>query len=101
MALTKNLADELGPHGINVTRRAPGPDAHREDRRASSPRRAERQGITRRGSRAAHGCNNLVGRLIDARDIAYVVTFLASPKAVAINGDVIAAGGGARGSIFY
>jgi hypothetical protein len=30
-----------------------------------------------------------------------VVTFLASPKAVAINGDVIAAGGGAPRSIYY
>jgi hypothetical protein len=30
-----------------------------------------------------------------------VVTFLASPKAGAINGDVIAAGGGVRGSIYY
>src|SRR5205823_3026470 len=45
--------------------------------------------------------SNLVGRWIDARDIAYVVTFLASPKAAAINGDVIPAGGGVRGSIYY
>jgi hypothetical protein len=29
------------------------------------------------------------------------VTFLASPKAVALNGDVIAAGGGAPGVIHY
>ena len=36
-----------------------------------------------------------------AEEIAYVVTFLASPKAVAINGDVIAAGGGALRSIHY
>jgi len=34
---------------------------------------------------------NSVRRIIDARDIANVVTFLASPKSVAINGDVIAA----------
>ena len=39
--------------------------------------------------------------LRDARDIASVVTFLASPKAAAINGDVIAAAGGVRGSIYY
>jgi hypothetical protein len=30
-----------------------------------------------------------------------VVTFLASPKAIAINGDAIPAGGGTPGSIFY
>ena len=62
---------------------------------------AERQGITAEEVEQRMAGNNLVGRLIDARDIAYVVTFLASPKAGAINGDVIAAGGGARGSIFY
>ena len=42
-----------------------------------------------------------VGRIIDAREVAYVVAFLASPKAVAINGDVIAAGGGGGSSIYY
>jgi hypothetical protein len=34
-------------------------------------------------------------------EVADAVTFLASPRAVAINGDAIAAGGGARGSIHY
>jgi enoyl-[acyl-carrier-protein] reductase (NADH) len=41
------------------------------------------------------------GRVIEARDIAYVVTFLASPKAVAINGDVVVAGGGVPRAIYY
>jgi hypothetical protein len=45
--------------------------------------------------------NNLVGRWIESTDIAYVVTFLASPKAGAINGDVIAAGGGVPNTIYY
>ena len=35
-------------------------------------------------------------RIVDAREIAYVVAFLASPKSVAIHGDVISAGGGGR-----
>jgi NAD(P)-dependent dehydrogenase (short-subunit alcohol dehydrogenase family) len=47
------------------------------------------------------GSGSLLGRMVDAREIAYVVAFLASPKAVAINGDVIAAGGGAVRSIYY
>jgi len=38
---------------------------------------------------------------ITAEEIAYVVAFVASPKAVALNGDVIAAGGGAPGAIHY
>ncbi len=45
--------------------------------------------------------NNALRRIIDAREIAYVVAFLASPKAVAINGDVIAAGGGVGHAIYY
>ena len=44
---------------------------------------------------------NPLGRVIDAQEVAYVVTFLASPKSVAVNGDVIAAGGGAGKSIYY
>ena len=45
--------------------------------------------------------NNTVRRMIDARDIAYVVAFLASPRSVALNGDAIAAGGGMPGPIYY
>jgi NAD(P)-dependent dehydrogenase (short-subunit alcohol dehydrogenase family) len=99
VALTKNLADELGRHGINVsvvhpgltrTEKTPGVIAGRAERLGITPAEAEQRMAT-----------NLVGRLIDAREIAYVVTFLASPRAAAINGDVIAAGGGASGSIFY
>ena len=44
---------------------------------------------------------NVLKRIITADEVAYVCTFLASPKAVAINGDVIGAGGGAPGSIHY
>ena len=39
--------------------------------------------------------------LITAQEIAYIVLFLASPKSVAINGDVITAGGGVGNSIYY
>jgi NAD(P)-dependent dehydrogenase (short-subunit alcohol dehydrogenase family) len=99
VALTKNLADELGRHGINVsvvhpgltrTEKTPGVVAARAERLGVSAEEAEQRMAT-----------NLTGRLIDAREIAYVVTFLASPKAVAINGDVIAAGGGVGGVIHY
>jgi len=37
----------------------------------------------------------------DAREVAYVVAFLVSPKSVAINGDAISVGGGYRGPIYY
>ena len=62
--------------------------------------RAERQGISH-AEAEKRMVNNLIGQWIDARDIANVVTFLASPKSVAINGDAIPAGGGAPHSIYY
>ena len=44
---------------------------------------------------------NSVRRLIDADDVAYVITMLASPRSIAINGDTVAAGGGAPRAIHY
>jgi len=100
VAMTKNLADELGPKGINVNVVHPG--LTRTERTADVvANRAEAQGITPEEVEAKMASGNTVRRIIDARDIAYVVAFLASPKAGAINGDVIAAGGGAPGPIFY
>jgi NAD(P)-dependent dehydrogenase (short-subunit alcohol dehydrogenase family) len=99
VAMTKNLADELGPRGINVT--VVHPALTRTEKTAGViAARAERQGISHEEAEQRM-VNNLVGHWIDARDIAYVVTFLASPKAVAINGDVIAAGGGSPNTIYY
>jgi NAD(P)-dependent dehydrogenase (short-subunit alcohol dehydrogenase family) len=99
VAMTKNMADELGPHGINVTVVHPGL-TRTEKTPGVVAALAQRQGISQTDAEKRM-VNNLVGRWIDARDIASVVTFLASPKAAAINGDVIAAGGGVRGSIYY
>ncbi len=99
-ALTKNLADELGPHGINVTVVHPGltrtektPDvlAWRSQAQGTSPEELERQ-MTQANS---------VQRFIDAREIAYIVAFLASPKSGAITGDAIVAGGGVGRAIHY
>jgi NAD(P)-dependent dehydrogenase (short-subunit alcohol dehydrogenase family) len=99
-AMTKNLADELGPAGINVTvlhpgltvtERTPGLLAGHAAARGISEAEAERRlsaGIT-------------IGRMVTAAEIADVVAFLASPRSVAITGDAIAAGGGSRGAIHY
>ena len=84
-AMTKNLADELGPHGINATVVHPG--ATRTERMSDEV--------------AARVTGNVIGRVVDADEIAYVVAFLASPKSVAITGDAIACGGGVRGAIHY
>ena len=100
-ALTKNLADELGPRGINVTVVHPG--LTRTERTAALvAARAAGAGHERGGDRAAQMAEgNSIRHLVDAREVADVVVFLCSPKSVAINGDAIAAGGGAPRAIHY
>jgi NAD(P)-dependent dehydrogenase (short-subunit alcohol dehydrogenase family) len=99
-ALTKNLADELGPHGVNVTVVHPG-----ATRTEATPRviadGARARGITEQEMEKRMSTVNVVNRFIDAEEIAYVVAFLASPKSGAITGDAIAAGGGAPKAIYY
>jgi NAD(P)-dependent dehydrogenase (short-subunit alcohol dehydrogenase family) len=99
VAMAKNMADELGPHGVNVTVVHPGL-TRTEKTPGVVAARAERQGISQADAEKSM-VNNLAGHWIDAQDIANVVTFLASPKAVAINGDVVPAAGGVRSSIYY
>lgn len=84
-AMTKNLADELGPSGINVTVVHPGLT------------RTERID----DETAARATGNVIGRIVDAGEVADVVAFLASPRSVAITGDAVACGGGTRGAIHY
>jgi NAD(P)-dependent dehydrogenase (short-subunit alcohol dehydrogenase family) len=45
--------------------------------------------------------NVSIGRIVDSKEVAYVVAFLASPRSVAINGDAIPVGGGSVGAIYY
>jgi len=100
VALTKNLADELGPQGINVTVVHPG--GTRTEKTADVvAARAEAEGITHQEVEARMAQANSIKHCVDASEVAYVVTFLCSPKSIAINGDVIAAGGGAPRSIYY
>ena len=99
-AMTKNLADELGPDGINVTVVHPG-----LTRTEATPDRiagiAAQSDISLEEAEARMASANSLRRIIDADDIANIVAFLASPKSVAINGDTIAAGGGVGSGIHY
>jgi NAD(P)-dependent dehydrogenase (short-subunit alcohol dehydrogenase family) len=99
-ALTKTLADELGPHGVNVTVVHPGWTVTERtgDHMAAY---ASARGITETAARMMLAKDISIGRPVTAAELANVVTFLASPRSVAINGDAIAAGGGARGPIHY
>ncbi len=97
-ALTKNMADELGPFGINVTVVHPG--LTRTERTAPLVQsRAVAQGLSPQEVEAQMAAGNSINHLVDAAEVAFVVAFLCSPKSRAINGDVIAVGGGAPRSI--
>ena len=99
-ALTKNMADELGPSGINVNVVHPGQT--RTERTAPMVQaRAAAQGIPAAEVEAQMAAGNSIHHLVDASEVANVVVFLCSPKSRAINGDVIAVGGGAPRSIHY
>jgi NAD(P)-dependent dehydrogenase (short-subunit alcohol dehydrogenase family) len=99
-ALTKTLADELGPAGINVTVVHPGLTAT-ERTPAMIAGYAAAHGITEDEAATDLAAGISIGRIITAAEVADVVAFLASPRSVAINGDAIAAGGGAPGAIHY
>jgi NAD(P)-dependent dehydrogenase (short-subunit alcohol dehydrogenase family) len=76
--LTKTLSDQLGPHGITVNLVHPG--ATRTERTdAATEKRA---------------ASNAIRRIVDASEIAQVVTFLASTKAANVTGIAIDASGG-------
>ncbi|MCW2816104.1 MAG: hypothetical protein JWN84_3559 [Nocardioides sp.] len=86
VALSKSLADELGPGGISVvcvhpgltlTERNDGDEAYRETASA-----------------------NALGRPITAEEVAVAITFLASPRAALTNGAVVTLDGGRPGPIF-
>lgn len=99
-ALTKNLADELGPKGINVTVVHPG--ATRTEKTADAvAAKAAADDISPDAAEKALFGQSLIGRIVEAEEVAAVVAFLASPRSVAINGDAIAAGGGSPRAIHY
>ncbi|MEU7810796.1 SDR family oxidoreductase [Pseudonocardia sp. NPDC049154] len=79
-ALTANLADELGPHGVSATVVHPGPVAPKP------PHLAEATSLR---------------RLVTTEEVATVVVFLCSPRAAAVTGDAVGVAGGNRGAVHY
>jgi len=84
-SLTKNLADQLGPAGITVNLVHPGTT------------RTERTS----DGQATRPPGNVIGRMVDAEEVAWLVAFLCSPKSASITGESIGCGGGIHGSIRY
>jgi NAD(P)-dependent dehydrogenase (short-subunit alcohol dehydrogenase family) len=98
-AMTKNLAEELGPRGITVTVVHPAL-TRTEATPAAIARLASARGMTPDEVEQTLADNN-IRRVVGADEVADVVTFLASPRAGCITGDAIACGGGQAGSIHY
>ncbi|GAA1526377.1 SDR family NAD(P)-dependent oxidoreductase [Nocardioides humi] len=86
VALSKNLADELGPAGISVCCVHPGLTV--------TERTEGDEGY------AATASANALGRPITAAEVADVIAFLASPRGRIANGAVITADGGRPGSLW-
>jgi NAD(P)-dependent dehydrogenase (short-subunit alcohol dehydrogenase family) len=86
VAISKNLADELGHQGVSVTCVHPGLTV--TERNADDA--AYREKAAQNGLR----------RLISADEVAAVVTFLCSPLAAVANGAVVTLDGGRPGTIW-
>lgn len=97
--MTKTFSDQLGPDGITLNVVHPGLTLS-ETVDTMLEERAHRQGVTREDVEKDAAKNVAIRRAIHPTELGYVVTFLASPKAESITGEVIAAGGGAMGAVF-
>ena len=99
-ALTKNIADELGGHGITAVCLHPGL-IRTEATPGVIAAQAKAQGVPEAEIEKRMDGRNLIKKLVTAEQIAHICAFLASPKSVAINGETVGAGGGTPGVIFY
>jgi NAD(P)-dependent dehydrogenase (short-subunit alcohol dehydrogenase family) len=99
-ALSKTLADELAAQSIRVLVVHPGATVT-ERTPSRIAERAQATGVSAEEMERRMDATSLLGRMVTSEEVAYVVAFLASPKAIAINGDAIAVGGGSPGSIHY
>jgi NAD(P)-dependent dehydrogenase (short-subunit alcohol dehydrogenase family) len=103
--LTKTLSNQIGRFGITVncihpgttrTERTPGMLAERAAQSGISVEELEEQDFA-----PDSPSGNAICRMVDASEIAFLTAYLASDKAWAITGEVIAAGGGTGTAVFY
>ena len=97
--LMRTLSHELGGDGITANAVLPGA-TRTEDLDAMLERRARAEGRDVEELRRESARDNAIQRWVTARELADVVTFLASPRASSISGEVIAATGGAGLAVF-
>lgn len=97
--LTKNLSDELGQYGITANVVHPG--GTRTERTAGLvAEEAQKQGISEEEAEKRMYGGTAIRRIVDAEEVAYLITFLASPLSASVTGEVIAAGGGVGRALY-
>ena len=103
--MTKTLSNHLGRYGITVncihpgttrTERTPELLAARAGQLGISVDEVEGRDFAPDSPRS-----NAICRMVDASEIGYLTAYLASDKAWAITGEVIAAGGGTGNAVYY
>ncbi len=103
--LTKTLSNHLGLYGITVncihpgttrTERTPGLLEGRAAQLGITIEEMEQQDFAPGSARG-----NAICRMVDASEIGYLTAYLASDKAWAVTGEVIAAGGGTGNAVYY
>ncbi|TDD27911.1 SDR family oxidoreductase [Kribbella turkmenica] len=99
-ALTANLADELGPHGVGVTVVHPGLVETERTPQLVAGRMAA-TGHTEERVRADLGATTSLRRIITSDEVADAVVFLCSRRAAGITGDAVTVAGGNRGTVHY
>lgn len=97
--MTKTFSDQFGADGITMNIIHPGLTL--SDTVGSMLDIAARsQGLSREQQEKNVVANVAIKRAIDPSEVASVATFLASPRAECITGEVIATGGGSMGAVF-
>ena len=103
--LTKTLSNQMGRFGITVNCIHPG-TTRTERTPGMLEARAAQLGITAEEIEAKDFApdspgGNAICRMVDSEEIAYLTAYLASDKAWAVTGEVIAAGGGTGTAVYY
>ena len=99
VALGKNLAEDLAGTGVTSTVVHPG-YTKTDKVEAMIARRAKEENRSEVDIESELASGNLNGFLPTPEDVAGVIAFLASPRGRTINGDVVAAAGGAKVAIY-
>jgi NAD(P)-dependent dehydrogenase (short-subunit alcohol dehydrogenase family) len=97
--LTKDLSNEFGRYGINVTGIGPFTTVTKgyESRVANM---AAQRGLTVEEHMERISARTAIGRLVTAEEIAYFAAFLASPLSVSLTGEVLALTGGLGDAVY-